>query len=98
MKKFEVKVDREFVLTKTIRGVEVAKSTGWMYVDVFFPDGSQRMCGYIGKALDGPFAPLSGCDRDLAKKIQDEINKIAGRTEDAPPPPDIIEESDEFAG
>lgn len=93
MKDLIVKVDREFLLTRVVKGVEVVKPTGLMYVDVYFPDGSKHMCGYIGKGLNGAFAPLSRVDRDLAVKIQERINAIAGHAAgDGPAAPEIIEE------
>ncbi len=78
MASLRVDVSREFVLTREIGGVEIEKPTGLVYVDVYFPDGTQRTCGYIGKDLNGAFAPLAGIDKDLADLIQAEINKAAG--------------------
>ena len=75
---FRVDTSREFVVTKNIRGVEITKPTGLMYVDVFFPDGTQKTCGYIGKELNGAFAPLTGMGQDLAEMIQAKINENAG--------------------
>lgn len=92
MSDLRVDVSREFVLTRMIRGVVVTKPTGWQYVDVYFPDGSQRTCGYIGKSLDGAFAPLSGMNADLSHKIQEKINEIAGHANgDGPDAPEIAE-------
>jgi hypothetical protein len=93
MRDLKVDVSREVVLTKTIRGVEIKQPTGLHYVDVYFPDGTQQTCGYIGKKLDGPFAPChAGMKPELAAKIQEKINEAAGHVAGSgPEAPNIIQ-------
>lgn len=86
---FRVELSRQVIPTRIVRGVEVFEDSGLNYVDVFFPDGTQHVCGYIGRDLVGTFAPLSGVDAALAKLIQCEINKQTGAQQ---PAPEVIEQ------
>ena len=101
---FRVDISRPLKPIGLINGLPVVQDSGMNYVDVYFPDGSERTWGYIGRVpcKGSQFAPLSGCKQALSVAIQDEINKQLGCSDDeaaeAPateelPPED--EESDE---
>lgn len=79
-KEFRVDISRPLKPTGLINGLPVVQDSGLNYVDVYFPDGTQRTWGYIGRlpCKGSQFAPLAGCKQALANAIQDEINKQLG--------------------
>ena len=93
MQDFRVEFKRQLTTKKVKNGLEFDKPSGLCYVDVFFPDGTQRTCGYIGvNAVAGSqFAPLVGIDQDLSNAIQQEINRQLACAESGPAGPVIIE-------
>lgn len=100
-REFRVDITRPLKPTGLIAGLPVLQDSGLNYVDVYFPDGSQRTWGYIGRApcKGSQFAPLAGCKQALANAIQDEINKQLGCSDDeaavAPATDELPPEEDE---
>jgi len=94
LKEFRVDISRPLKPTGTIKGLPVVHDSGLNYVDVYFPDGSQRTWGYIGRvpAKGSQFAPLAGCKQALANAIQDEINKQLDCSEDEAAHPPATDE------
>ncbi len=100
-REFRVDISRALKPTGTIAGLPVVQDSGLNYVDVYFPDGSQRTWGYIGRspAKGSQFAPLAGCKQALADAIQDEINKQLECSADeaavAPATDELVDTDDE---
>jgi len=95
-REFRVDITRPLKPIRIINGLEVFEDSGLNYVDCYFPDGTQRTWGYIGRApiKGSQFAPLSGCKQSLANAIQAEINKQLDCTpEEEAPAPVIIEDN-----
>lgn len=95
-REFRVDITRPLKPIRIINGLEVYEDSQLNYVDCYFPDGTQRTWGYIGRApiKGSQFAPLSGCKQSLANAIQTEINKLLDCTpEEAAPAPVIIEDN-----
>lgn len=97
-REFRVDITRPLKPTGIIAGLPVVQDSGMNYVDVFFPDGSQRTWGYIGRApcKGSQFAPLAGCKQALANAIQDEINKQLGCSDDEAAVAPATDELDEI--
>lgn len=94
MREFRVDISRPLISTNEIHGIRVKEDSGLNYVDVYFPDGSQRVWGYIGRnpVPGSQFSPLAGCKQWLADQIQDAINDLLGCTEcNMADPPQIID-------
>ena len=79
-----VDISRPLAPVKFIHGVPLVEDSGLNYVDVFFPDKTQRVWGYIGRPpkKGDQFSPLAGCKQSLADAIQAEINKQLGCSDD----------------
>jgi hypothetical protein len=93
-REFRVDISRPLAPSRMVNGLEVFEDTGLNYVDCYFPDGSQKTWGYIGRTPQPGevFAPLSGCKPALAIKIQDEINKMLGATVSVADIPPLVDE------
>jgi hypothetical protein len=95
-REFRVDISRPLKPVRVINGLEVFEDSGLNYVDCFFPDGSQRTWGYIGRApiKGSQFAPLAGCKQGLADAIQAEINKMLDcQADESAPAPVMIEDT-----
>jgi len=95
LREFRVDISRPLKPIRVINGLEVYEDSGLNYVDCYFPDGTQRTWGYIGRnpAKGSQFAPLAGCKQALATAIQFEINKqLECDEQEAAPPPVMVEE------
>lgn len=93
-REFRVDISRPLKPIRVINGLEVFEDSGFNYVDVYFPDGTQRTWGYIGRVAPpgSQFAPLAGCKQALADAIQAEINKILDcKPDEAAPAPVMLE-------
>ena len=94
-REFRVDISRPLRPIRVINGLEVFEDSGLNYVDCYFPDGTQRTWGYIGRVppKGSQFAPLAGCSQALATAIQTEINKLLEcDKEEAAPPPLMVDE------
>lgn len=96
MAEFRVEISRPVVPVQIIKGLKVYEDTGFNYVDVYFPDGSQRTWGYISRTPQPGeiFTALAGCKQGIANAIQQEINRMLG-VADGPDYHEIIEEPEE---
>jgi hypothetical protein len=97
-KQFRVDISRPLKPIQLVNGLEVLHDSGLNYVDCYFPDGTQRTWGYIGRTppKGAQFAPLAGCKQALATAIQAEINKLLEcGPDEAAPAPVMIENLDE---
>jgi hypothetical protein len=97
-KQFKVDISRPLKPIQLVNGLEVLHDSGLNYVDCYFPDGTQRTWGYIGRTppKGAQFAPLAGCSQALATAIQNEVNKLLECSPDeAAPAPVMIEEPEE---
>lgn len=78
-KQLRVDISRQFVPKRTVRGLDVFNDTGMNYVDVYFPDGSQKVMGYISRGrTDVPFSPCHKTSQEVYDAIQGEINRMNG--------------------
>lgn len=97
-REFRVDISRHLRPIRIINGLVVYEDSQMNYVDCYFPDGTQRTWGYIGRTppKGAQFAPLAGCKQALANAIQAEINKLLEcEPDEAAPAPVIIEEPEE---
>jgi hypothetical protein len=94
-REFRVDISRPLRPIQNINGLEVYQDSQLNYVDCYFPDGTQRTWGYIGRTppKGAQFAPLAGCSQGLSDAIQSEINRLLECAPDeAAPPPVMIDE------
>lgn len=89
---FRVDISRPLKPIRVINGLEVYEDSGLNYVDCYFPDGTQRTWGYIGRnpPKGSQFSPLSGCKQGLADAIQAEINKLLECADDEAAPAPVM--------
>lgn len=95
-RQFRVDFSRPVKPVAVLHGLPVVEDSGMNYVDVFFPDGTQRVWGYIGRTpqCGDQFAPLAGCSQQLSNLIQSEINRQLGCEDGGALPPQIVEKLD----
>lgn len=93
----KVNIDRKFLMRRVVHGIMVTEDTGLNYVDVFFPDGSSRTWGYIGRnAKQGDvFAPMAKCPQAICDMVQRAINRKLGSSDDQAPPPVMLSYDDD---
>lgn len=91
--KLRVDISRKRVFKQVIHGAEFEIDAGNNYVDVYFPDGTQRTCGYIARDdKTAQFVPCHNHPQVLVNAIQEEINKLQGWTgTEGPQPLEVVE-------
>lgn len=79
-RELRVDISRKLVPTRIVKGVQVFEDSGLNYVDAYFPDGTQRTVGYIGRDLGQycAYAPCCRLPQALMDAIQEKINEQTG--------------------
>lgn len=81
----EVKLNREFKPVRKYKGMEIVEDTGLNYVDVYFPDGSQKVMGYISRdPNESRWTPCHSAKQPVMDAIQEAINKVRGGQASSP--------------
>lgn len=84
----EVKLNREFKPVRNYKGVEIVEDDGRNYVDVYWPDGTQRTMGYISRDKnESRWTPCHQAPQAVFDAIQQAINLQRGG---AAKPPHVL--------